>query len=102
MHDTNVGLGHDRQIVFQQVIVIFVNGAVKSVLDGDDGSLHGARCKRSKDVIEARAWNHLCLGAQKLENGLFAEGSPLALKCNSLDTTLLHGAARAHSIVWCL
>ena len=78
--DAHVGLGDDAKVEVQQVVVVFVDRAVKGVFDGDHGGVDLAVAQGDEDVLEARAGLDDDGGAEQVHGSLMAEGAGLALK----------------------
>jgi hypothetical protein len=78
--DADVGFGDDAVLEGEEVVVVFVDGAVEGVFDGDDGGIDFAGVERLKDLVEALAGEDVDIAAEEPHGGFVAEGAEFSLE----------------------
>ena len=84
VHHRHLDLADDRQLPFDQQVVVAMNRAADRVLDRDDAEVHRAGVDRVEHFVERRIGTRIRI-RQQPHDGRLAERSRFSLKRNSHD-----------------
>lgn len=80
MDDADVGFAGDVVVEIEEVVVVFMDGAVEGVFDGNDGGVAFGVTEGGKNVFEAGTGEDLGIGTGEAHDGFVAEGAGFALE----------------------
>jgi hypothetical protein len=84
--DADVGFGDDAVLEGEEVVVVFVDGAVEGIFDGDDGGVDLAGVEGLEDLVEALAGEDVDVASEEPHGRFVTEGPEFALECRTKRT----------------